>query len=952
MKTSSWTKLVTQYLYARSIVVDSLYVKGRKLPPFSATDQQVLYYDETDDMMKGATDMLWQYDPVPTDGKHLTIGLNNASKAYLLMNEGALPFPNFGGADGSIKFNNGDLYCMKAGTWTSLTQVGTAANAAGPQNSIQFNNINNQFGGDATLLWNNVTQTVTVGTPSATHGVAIVGTPAANIKLADGAGNSALDLVGGANPRLIMNNSGAIVTVEGTGVATFQSTGGQSVQINATNVGGSLVKSQLFQTYDPNIATGLQISSVVGGGGVNTITQILDFHTGQGFSFNYPLGPNCGMQLKANNMQFMQSGSAGAGSGFQFIFDNDNHQLGDSVFRIVSGVTGQSYSNNSVFRCDGNGSLIWAGVVGNSIIPQLNNTFTLGANPSSAWSSITVNKVNSGGALNPGGVAPNILVLNSLKIMPEYGFDNGGNGQDIGEPSAVGGSGAGGFRQIYGRNFIAGANGNASGAFQALAQAGTSSATLSASGPDLNLSNSVQLKAAILSTNSNVIPGGTNPALVFTNSSVGTVHNMILYGNNNVTGGDRDKILNIGYDSTLTNSPINNTSGYQMQFTLGGAGAGKLHVAGAGTFTNTLEGNTLTDGTAQITGGVGSGFTSVTSTTLTDGAGASLNGGTVTGSTVTDGTLSATAGSITGGINATFSGTLSLTRPGFSQNVININGGSGQLLMNNVENPLSIGGSLLGNSGPPVITGGTTVFVGPTRYPGLIIGPGGGVFGINQVVNDHICTTPWTSGDPSSPFGGAMYLGWNTENYWSNVTLRGRAISGGGHAMLVVKESLVVSGKIIRMDYSANQEDGVIIGASPSTNHIVNGDIHINGNLSKTAGSFKIDHPDPEKTETHTLWHSFVESPTAGDNLYRHRVTTKNKKATIKLPDYFKFLNVDEMTWVSPVRSFGRGYAVVNQEQTEVEVVTDEDGDYNVLIIGTRKDKDAVKNWKGVERLK
>ena len=80
MKTSSWTKLVTQYLYARSIVTDSLYVKGKKLPPFSATDQQVLYYDEIDDTMKGATDMLWQYDPVPTDGMHLTIGLNNASK--------------------------------------------------------------------------------------------------------------------------------------------------------------------------------------------------------------------------------------------------------------------------------------------------------------------------------------------------------------------------------------------------------------------------------------------------------------------------------------------------------------------------------------------------------------------------------------------------------------------------------------------------------------------------------------------------------------------------------------------------------------------------------------------------------------------------------------------------------------------------------------------------------
>ena len=137
-------------------------------------------------------------------------------------------------------------------------------------------------------------------------------------------------------------------------------------------------------------------------------------------------------------------------------------------------------------------------------------------------------------------------------------------------------------------------------------------ATLSATGPDLNLSNSAQANSIILSTNSNVIAGGTNPALVFTNSSVGTVQNMILYGNNTVTSGDRDKIFNIGYDSTLTNSPVNGTSGYQMQFILGGAGAGKLGVAGAGTFTGNLQGGTLTDGTAQITGGVGTGFSSIT----------------------------------------------------------------------------------------------------------------------------------------------------------------------------------------------------------------------------------------------------------------------------------------------------------------------------------------------------
>ena len=71
---------------------------------------------------------------------------------------------------------------------------------------------------------------------------------------------------------------------------------------------------------------------------------------------------------------------------------------------------------------------------------------------------------------------------------------------------------------------------------------------------------------------------------------------MILYGNNTVTNGNRDKILNIGYDSTLTNSPINGTSGYQMQFTLGGAASGILDVTGK------IRANSSTNATITLDG--------------------------------------------------------------------------------------------------------------------------------------------------------------------------------------------------------------------------------------------------------------------------------------------------------------------------------------------------------------
>lgn len=124
------------------------------------------------------------------------------------------------------------------------------------------------------------------------------------------------------------------------------------------------------------------------------------------------------------------------------------------------------------------------------------------------------------------------------------------------------------------------------------------------------------------------------------------------------------------------------------------------------------------------------------------------------------------------------------------------------------------------------------------------------------------------------------------------------------------------------------------------------------GTLSKTAGSFQISHPDPVKTETKDLWHSFVESPTAGDNLYRFKVEVENGQAIIDLPDYYKHLNENDQVWVNAKNHFGRAYGVVNQEQTTLTVFADTDGEYNVLLIGTRKDKDATKAWKGTERLK
>ena len=69
------------------------------------------------------------------------------------------------------------------------------------------------------------------------------------------------------------------------------------------------------------------------------------------------------------------------------------------------------------------------------------------------------------------------------------------------------------------------------------------------------------------------------------------------------------------------------------------------------------------------------------------------------------------------------------------------------------------------------------------------------------------------------------------------------------------------------------------------------GDVAVVGNLSKSGGSFKIDHPlDPENKY---LYHSFVESPDMM-NIYNGNVVTDGGGlAVVTLPDWFESLNRD-----------------------------------------------------------
>jgi hypothetical protein len=179
--------------------------------------------------------------------------------------------------------------------------------------------------------------------------------------------------------------------------------------------------------------------------------------------------------------------------------------------------------------------------------------------------------------------------------------------------------------------------------------------------------------------------------------------------------------------------------------------------------------------------------------------------------------------------------------------------------------------------------------------------------------------------------------------------------SGSNHAKMCNSVGFVVmdstEGLLVR-DNSANVFSARGTGNCSLKDFKACCNLHVYGSLSKASGCFSISHPDPAKNATHNLQHAFVESPTEGDNIYRWQVQTTAGTNVITLPTYYRFLNKNDMVWVSPYRNFGSAYGEVTADQCCLIVCSNQDGCYNVLLIGTRKDEHAESAWTGPEVLK
>jgi hypothetical protein len=123
------------------------------------------------------------------------------------------------------------------------------------------------------------------------------------------------------------------------------------------------------------------------------------------------------------------------------------------------------------------------------------------------------------------------------------------------------------------------------------------------------------------------------------------------------------------------------------------------------------------------------------------------------------------------------------------------------------------------------------------------------------------------------------------------------------------------------------------------------GDLELQGSIEKTSGTFKIDHPLPDKKDTHHLVHSFIEGPRA-DLIYRGTVDLSGGYAQVDLDDAsgmtegtFEALTRDHQCWIQNDTGWGsvRGSVEGNTLTVECEA-TDSDDTVSWMVVAERCD--------------
>ena len=151
--------------------------------------------------------------------------------------------------------------------------------------------------------------------------------------------------------------------------------------------------------------------------------------------------------------------------------------------------------------------------------------------------------------------------------------------------------------------------------------------------------------------------------------------------------------------------------------------------------------------------------------------------------------------------------------------------------------------------------------------------------------------------------------------------------------------------------YGTSTATGVLAGSASGFAAWFNGNVDVDGNLSKAGGSFKIDHPlDPSNKY---LYHSFVESPDM-KNIYDGNVTTNgNGDAVVTLPKWFEALNRDFRYQLTVIGQFAQAIVGSEISHHQFSIKTDKPNvKVSWQVTGIRQDAWANAHRIPVEELK
>lgn len=169
------------------------------------------------------------------------------------------------------------------------------------------------------------------------------------------------------------------------------------------------------------------------------------------------------------------------------------------------------------------------------------------------------------------------------------------------------------------------------------------------------------------------------------------------------------------------------------------------------------------------------------------------------------------------------------------------------------------------------------------------------------------------------------------------------AVTGGSTKGAVYATASAASGNGVIGEANGATGYGVWGKSTSGYAGYFSGRLHVAGTLSKSAGTFKIDHPQDPANKY--LVHSFVESPDMM-NVYNGNVTTgANGSAVVELPAYFEAENIDFKYQLTVIGQFAQAIVAEEISNNKFIVKTDKPNvKVSWQITGVRNDRFAQRN--------